>query len=788
KQMVIAVLVVAIIYLFLLGRQGAARDILLDGDYAYVALGNFGGVRVLDIHDPTGLREIGHADIRGTAQKLYKIGNVLFVATGESGLQLFDVTNPAYPVQFGSQETNGNTQDVTVLGKYAYLADGNAGLGIVDLSDPAHPVEVNRVDVGGNAQAVKVVTMNLLPASAASSQKSQLQAQYVFVAAGNKGLVILDASLPTAPQVVGDFDTPGDAHDVAIVGHYAVIADGKRGLRLADITDPTAPAHTGDLNIKGEALRLSVIGQQVMVADGSRGLVVVNIDQAGKAEEAYSYETPGIAYAVAVKGTDAFLADGTQGLKVIDLSRPEAPYQFTHYETPGEASFGQILQAFWTMAHGNFGAVQGKVWRTLLVILFDVFLLLIITIFWMAFFAQFVLPVRTLRERRRVIDRLFAYHTGNPGQAIFIENGEFKEREREVYRSGPGVALLDTASAAVFRNEHAFTQVAGPGIVFTRMNEYPAGTVDLHRQSRTLGPVEKEDPFAPRGERETLEDYQSRQDRRYSTSALTRDGVEVVSNVSTSFKLNSTSGEGNTMFGYDPQSVWGAIAREGINPSALPGSDKRIVSWDWLPSHLAVDLWREYLRKFTLDELFTISENPEQLASPGERRTAYDTITTMIRERMISPEVEELDDMGRPTGVKKASKEYEILKERGIQILSLGVRRLLFPREVENQLVEQWKGSWLKRAHDEMKEIERYHAEARNTGQDQAWKEYASSTSQVLAGALATNPEIDMATSLELLVQGTLKLCLRDLDLAPRLTNQKTTLVDLIEWIRKQEK
>lgn len=201
---------------------------------------------------------------------------------------------------------------------------------------------------------------------------------------------------------------------------------------------------------------------------------------------------------------------------------------------------------------------------------------------------------------------MLGYYLGERGPALFIENGRLLEREREELRYGPGVAILDTASAAVFRTRHAFTRPAGPGIVFTSRGEYPAGVVDLHQQSVSLGPLEKEgvkeDPFVPKTDGEDDEGYRQRQERRYETSGLTRDGVEVVPNVSVAFKLDSVPGEGKTQYGYDPQAVWKAIAGVGIHPDVEPGSDQRYVAWNWLPGHIAVDLWREYLRKYTLDD------------------------------------------------------------------------------------------------------------------------------------------------------------------------------------------
>ena len=60
---------------------------------------------------------------------------------------------------------------------------------------------------------------------------------------------------------------------------------------------------------------------------------------------------------------------------------------------------------------------------------FLLFLILVgITIFFLFFFSQFVLPVLNVEKRLKAAQRLFLYIFGDHGPAIFIENGELRER------------------------------------------------------------------------------------------------------------------------------------------------------------------------------------------------------------------------------------------------------------------------------------------------------------------------------------------------------------------------
>ncbi len=58
-------------------------------------------------------------------------------------------------------------------------------------------------------------------------------------------LDIVDISDPSAPILVGRYDSYGYAHDVAISGNYAFVASEYDDFRILDISDPEAPTVAG---------------------------------------------------------------------------------------------------------------------------------------------------------------------------------------------------------------------------------------------------------------------------------------------------------------------------------------------------------------------------------------------------------------------------------------------------------------------------------------------------------------------------------------------------------------
>ena len=338
-----------------------------------------------------------------------------------------------------------------------------------------------------------------------------------------------------------------------------------------------------------------------------------------------------------------------------------------------------------------------------------------LTLLWVAFFSQFVLPFQRVSDRRQAVRRLVKYMLGTGGKAIFIENGIERIHPGEWKRSGPGVYVLDTASGAVLRNDVAFTRVIGPGLTFTYGSEYLAGSVDLHRQTQpipALGPLGDEDPFASRRRDETDEEYQQRQARRLETSGLTRDGVEVVPNITVTFRLERTPGDEDLSFGFNPGAVEAWVRAEGIaqtrsqdsrrSPEPRPGEYRPShVSLRKLPAYLAVDVWREYLQKFTLGELFL---SPLEVDLGGD--TGLEKILRMVRQRLTNFEVAELDNVGQPTGATVISREFEILQDSGIRVDGVSIGSLRFKSEVERRLVDDWVATWLQRARAERSRIE----------------------------------------------------------------------------------
>jgi len=350
----------------------------------------------------------------------------------------------------------------------------------------------------------------------------------------------------------------------------------------------------------------------------------------------------------------------------------------------------------------------------------------LMVIFWLFFFAQFVLPVRGLEDRWLVFARLLRYAVGRHGPATFIQDGQLIQGKSESRRKGPGVMVLDTASAAVLFTEGGYTRAVGPGVVFTRRGEQAHKTtvLDLRLRKKFLGPKAEEDPFAPQGPEEPDEAYEERQRRRWETSAKTRDGTEVVVRMMAVFYLDDhpdglseeayESGKFQTRFKGHAEAAWRAVTHQPLDAEKtlqVGRTDEALLEWGWLPIRLAVDLWREYLQRFRLNDLFLPLEGDQ---------TALAIILQAIRERLTQPYYREMGNDGVWTGAELPSREYALLQERGIRVSSVSILSVVLPEEVEQALVHKWTANWLVHARREREIAEHRRMLARKRGAEVA--------------------------------------------------------------------
>lgn len=303
--------------------------------------------------------------------------------------------------------------------------------------------------------------------------------------------------------------------------------------------------------------------------------------------------------------------------------------------------------------------------------------------------SQFVLPVRTIKERRAAYERMMAYVSGIHGPIVFVRDGQLVGSAEELKRKGVGVILVDGSSAVVLERGRSYSRAAGPGIVFTAYNERLASTFDLRKQSRSQ-----------------------------ETSALTKDGIELKTSVSVTFALDpgdqvsprETVDERDFLgqaritpaFPFNADSAFKAYYGFAVNDK------QEVVRWFDLPAIVATEYFRDLISKHNLDDLF----KPRDLQ-------AIPLLALQTR----------LTDL-----VQKA----QLLKDRGIKIDSVSVGALELPEEVNRQRLRAWAARWQKEALSALAkadvETERIKETARAEAQSEMLDHFREYVRQAFAG------------------------------------------------------
>lgn len=495
-----------------------------------------------------------------------------------------------------------------------------------------------------------------------------------------------------------------------------------------------------------------------------------------------------------------------------------------------------------------WGSIPEKVWLVFL----DLALVVIFMLLSMAFFAQFGLPVRNLSQRIKAMLYLPLYYTPFRGPLVRIDNGKLPDFYDKQSQRGLGVIYLDTASAAVLRKPGEFTRSVGPGLVFARPDEYIAETVDLHRQMwpwPPFGPLgDAEDPFAPKDAKESEAEYAERMARKIQTSGKTRDGIEVVPRIFAVCKLDTNlkrpddpefvrnermypewGGNPNMVasgFGFGDEAVRRAVIGVRVDRQRerdLSAEEKQR-PWYQLPAYMAADLWREYLLKFSFQELF----NPLDAHDPAYQdvryagRTALEVIGMMVASRLKEKYVDVIDaqgmlqralsddgesrlvelpngrilrdEDGEPVRIQRMlSREYILLQDRGIEVLYAPIRDYRFPARIEDQLVNDWLNTWQSRARAEREEIEALRSERQRLGTYEGQREFTVQVARAVEREMsqpsrprdATDQRVQAERLLELLLRGAVFGASADQSLSARLTNEIRQILEVIDWLHR---
>src|SRR5262249_45365496 len=145
----------------------------------------------------------------------------------DAGLVVIDLNDPKEPKVkcVIGEKVLKHPHAVACQFRYCYVAD-EEGIKVFDITDPQKPVGKTKIEIE-------------------DVHSIYLARTYAYLAAGKKGLVILDIENAEQPRIDQIFNAGGcinDLHDVKLgvtyTSEFAYLADGKNGFRIVQLTNP----------------------------------------------------------------------------------------------------------------------------------------------------------------------------------------------------------------------------------------------------------------------------------------------------------------------------------------------------------------------------------------------------------------------------------------------------------------------------------------------------------------------------------------------------------------------
>ncbi len=287
---------------------GGVRDgnyclgLTIKGNYAYVGYDN--GLSIYDISNKGIPPRVGSVNPGYFVSDVVVVGDYAYVAA--NNFLIDNVSDPVNPTNVATVALGIWISDVTVSGSFAYLITGRDGFRIYNISTPGNPFAVGHFDNHS-------ITMDFTPYSGGIA----VSGHYAYVANGNEGLRVFDISNPTNPISLYNRFDGGNALSIAISNNFAFLANNNDGIRVYDISNPLNVTNVGHVD-GGYATKVWIADGYLYAANDIGGLHVYDIQDPVNIRDAGSVPA-GVAQDVALSGTRAYVADRYFGLHLFQL-------------------------------------------------------------------------------------------------------------------------------------------------------------------------------------------------------------------------------------------------------------------------------------------------------------------------------------------------------------------------------------------------------------------------------------------------------------------------------------
>ena len=135
----------------------------------------------------------------------------VYSGRGDEGLMILDISDPSEPEEISRLYIDNYFWDLKVRDDYAYIFSSQF-FQVFDVSDPEEPVMVGQIELEFLSWDYTDYTI-------------EVSGNLIYASCHLDGFMVFDVSDPENPFVTAYYDTPGVAHDLAVIDDLVYVAD-----------------------------------------------------------------------------------------------------------------------------------------------------------------------------------------------------------------------------------------------------------------------------------------------------------------------------------------------------------------------------------------------------------------------------------------------------------------------------------------------------------------------------------------------------------------------------------
>lgn len=313
---------------------GGSWGVAIDGKYAYT-IGWKQGLKIVDISDIASPKVIGEYK-SDFATDIKVSDGYAYITNDYGGLDIVDIKNPKDPKRVSNVKSNG-AWSVAKKENIVYVYDLYEGLILVDVSDKKNPKIISKISFDSK-EYKKFARYLVAPSYDMSDFRRDMKivGDKLFIAAGEKGVLILDIKDLLNPKVITSIKTKGDAFSLGINKGKLYVAEGDGGIEIYDIKDIFVPKFLDHIDTKSKAMDIAFFDSMLLVADENKGLSLFPISDILETakEESKDFIIGYDTLSVRVVEDKVFIADENAGLmifQIIDSKKLEKINKFINF-------------------------------------------------------------------------------------------------------------------------------------------------------------------------------------------------------------------------------------------------------------------------------------------------------------------------------------------------------------------------------------------------------------------------------------------------------------------------